>query len=86
MKKTKSLWRVSVVTTPEAEDAVTELLGAVSGQPVSSYFDIEAGVTTITAYCPQKPPSPVWMARPNPCRSGPNQGLRAENRLRQSHR
>ena len=51
MKTTKSLWRVSVVTTPEAEDAVSELLGAVLGQPVSSYFNLETGVSTVTVYC-----------------------------------
>ena len=53
--KTKSLWRVSVATTPEAEDAVSELLGAVLGQPVSSYFNLETGVSTVTIYCEQKP-------------------------------
>ena len=54
-EETKSLWRVSVVTTPEAEDAVSELLGAVLGQPVSSYFNLETGVTTVTVYCQRKP-------------------------------
>ena len=34
MKTSKSLWRVSVATTPEAEDAVSELLGAVLGRLV----------------------------------------------------
>jgi ribosomal protein L11 methyltransferase len=54
MKTTKSLWRVSVITTPEAEDAVSELLGALLGQPVSSFFNLETGVSTVTVYCPQK--------------------------------
>ena len=54
MKTTKPLWRVSVMTTPEAEDAVSELLGAVLGQPVSSYFNLETGVTTVTVYLQQK--------------------------------
>ncbi len=49
--KTKPLWRVSVVTTPEAEDAVSELLGAVLGQPASSYFNLETAVSTVTVYC-----------------------------------
>jgi ribosomal protein L11 methyltransferase len=52
--QTKSLWRVSVVTTPEAEDAVSELLGTVLGQPVSSYFNLETGVSTVTVYCRRK--------------------------------
>ena len=53
--KTRPLWRVSVTSTPDAEDAVTELLGAVSGQSVASWFDIETGVSTVTAYCESKP-------------------------------
>ena len=54
MKTIKSLWRVSVVTTPEAEDAVSELLGAVLGRPASSYFNLETGVSTVTVYLQQK--------------------------------
>ena len=46
--KTKSLWRVSVATTPEAEDAATELLGAVLDRPPSSYYNLETGVSTVT--------------------------------------
>jgi len=57
--KRQSLWRVSVITTPEAEDAVSELLGTVPGQPVSSCFNLETGVTTVTAYCRRKP---AWAA------------------------
>jgi ribosomal protein L11 methyltransferase len=64
MKTTKLLWRVSVITTPEAEDAVSELLGTVPGQPVSSYFNLETGVTTVTAYCRRKPAWPAeWRAK-----------------------
>lgn len=62
--KRQSLWRVSVITTPEAEDAVSELLGTVPGQPVSSYFNLETGVTTVTAYCRRKPAwSADWRAK-----------------------
>jgi ribosomal protein L11 methyltransferase len=57
--KRQSLWRVSVITTLEAEDAVSELLGMVLGQPVSSYFNLENLVTTITAYCRRKPAWPA---------------------------
>jgi ribosomal protein L11 methyltransferase len=57
MKTNKSFWRASVVTTPEAEDAVSELLGAVLGQPASCYFNLETGVSTVTVYCEQKPAS-----------------------------
>jgi ribosomal protein L11 methyltransferase len=48
--KHKSLWRVSVATTPEAEDAVSELLGVMFVQPVSSHFNVETGVSTVTVY------------------------------------
>jgi ribosomal protein L11 methyltransferase len=53
--KSKSLWRVSVATAPEAEDAVSELLGAVLGRTVSSYFNLETGASTVTVYCESKP-------------------------------
>jgi ribosomal protein L11 methyltransferase len=62
--KSESLWRVSVITTPEAEDAVSELLGTVPGQPVSSYFNLETGLSTVTAYCRRKPAWPAeWRAK-----------------------
>jgi ribosomal protein L11 methyltransferase len=48
--KRKSLWRISVTTTHEAEDAVAELLGSTLGQPVSSHFRVETGVSTVTVY------------------------------------
>jgi ribosomal protein L11 methyltransferase len=53
MKTTESLWRVSVVTTPEAEDAVAELLGEAFRQPVSIYFDLETGRSTVAVYLRQ---------------------------------
>jgi ribosomal protein L11 methyltransferase len=44
------LWKVSVSTTPEAEDAVTELLHSFFEQPVSSYTDVETGEVTVATY------------------------------------
>jgi ribosomal protein L11 methyltransferase len=36
----------------------------VPGQPVSSYFNLETGVTTVTAYCRRKPAWPAeWRAK-----------------------
>ena len=52
--KNKSLWRISIVTTLEAEDAVTELLGEMLGQPASSYFNVETGVNLVSVYCSEK--------------------------------
>jgi ribosomal protein L11 methyltransferase len=53
--KRRSLWQLSVTTTPEAEDAVTELLGNTFGQPVAAYTDLETGVSTVTRYFDTKP-------------------------------
>jgi ribosomal protein L11 methyltransferase len=50
MKARKLLWKVSVTTTPEAEDAVTELLEGIFHCPVSSFFDLERKTTQVTAF------------------------------------
>ncbi len=52
--KRKPLWKISVTTTPEAEDAVAELLSAILNLPASAYFDIETGVCTVTVYLQRK--------------------------------
>jgi len=52
--KRPSLWRVSVVTTPEAEEAVAELLDALLRQPISTWFNPETGASTVNAYLLQK--------------------------------
>lgn len=49
------LWKVSVATSPEAEDAVTELLVSAFEQPVASYTDVETGQTAVTTYLRQRP-------------------------------
>jgi ribosomal protein L11 methyltransferase len=54
MKPTKPLWRISVVTTQEAEDAVAELLGAMLGQPASSHFNVETQVSVVSVFGPRK--------------------------------
>lgn len=54
MKSNKPLWRLSVTTTLEAEDAVAELLGATLGQPVSSHFDVEKDSCLVSLFGPQK--------------------------------
>jgi ribosomal protein L11 methyltransferase len=52
--KHKSLWKASVTTTSEAEDAVIELLSAILGLPASAYTDSETGISTVTVYLQQK--------------------------------
>jgi len=59
MKKSITLWRISVATSLEAEDAVAEMLEGVLGEKPSSYFDLEDQVSLVSAYCQQSdPPAP----------------------------
>ncbi|MFN0066830.1 MAG: 50S ribosomal protein L11 methyltransferase [Limisphaerales bacterium] len=48
--KAPPLWHLSVVTAPEAEDAVAELLARLTDVPASSYHHLESGVCTVSAY------------------------------------
>lgn len=48
--RVKELWRISVGTSPEAEDAVTELVTRTVGSPASVYADAETGETTVSAF------------------------------------
>jgi len=57
--KTKPLWKVSIATTPEAEDAVAEMLGAILGCAAVSYHNLETGVSTVTVYCEARPTADV---------------------------
>ncbi len=50
MKKTNPLWRLSVATSLEAEDAVAELLASLTGSAVSCYFNLETGVSLVHAF------------------------------------
>jgi ribosomal protein L11 methyltransferase len=53
--KRETIWKASVVTTAEAEDAVTELLAARFAPSPSSYTDVETGHTTVSAYTTTPP-------------------------------
>ena len=57
--KRKSLWKISIATTPEADDAVAEMLGALLSGAAVSYHNLETGVTNITVYCESKPAAEV---------------------------
>jgi ribosomal protein L11 methyltransferase len=50
MKTRKPLWKLSVATTLEAEDAVAELLGEIFGCPASSFFDTEKKISRVTVF------------------------------------
>ena len=51
----ETIWKASVVTTVEAEDAVAELLAAHFAPSPSSYTDVETGNTTVSAYASTRP-------------------------------
>jgi ribosomal protein L11 methyltransferase len=52
----KPLWKVTIATTAEAEDAIGEALSCAVGQAVASYTDLETGRAYVTAYL-DKPPA-----------------------------
>jgi ribosomal protein L11 methyltransferase len=54
MKPAKQLWRVSITTSPEAEDAVAELLGTIFNCNASSYFDVEPQTSVVSIYFSEK--------------------------------
>ena len=57
--KRRQLWRITVATSPEAEEAVAEMLGAILNRAAVSYHNLETGVSTVTVYCEDKPASGV---------------------------
>jgi ribosomal protein L11 methyltransferase len=54
MKSNKSLWRISVATTFETEDAVAELLGTIFGHAASGYFNVETQASIVSVFGPRK--------------------------------
>jgi ribosomal protein L11 methyltransferase len=53
--KPKTLWRISVATTLEAEDAVRELLGKIFNRSASSYSNVQTQMSVISVFCESKP-------------------------------
>ena len=51
----RSLWRVSVLTRAEAEEAVAELLQRTFSEPASSYTDAETQATVVSVYLNTRP-------------------------------
>ncbi len=51
------VWQLSVATSLEAEDAVTELLLSIFQQSVATYFDCESNLLTCTMYSAARPGS-----------------------------
>jgi ribosomal protein L11 methyltransferase len=63
MKKQKTLWRISVATSLEAEDAVGELLAAIFGQASVTYHDLEKQTSLVSMFIEQGKFSPVGIRR-----------------------
>ena len=55
MKTSKPLWRISVTTSLDAEDAVTEMLAGIVGVAAAAYFNLETAVSTVSVFRDQKP-------------------------------
>ena len=63
MKKLKPLWRISVVTVLEAEDAVGELLAGIFSQASVAYHDLEKQTSLVSIFIEQGKFSPVGARR-----------------------
>jgi ribosomal protein L11 methyltransferase len=59
MKSGKPLWRISVATTLEAEDAVGELLGSQSSCAPAACFDFETGTSLVSVFSGKKFPPAI---------------------------
>lgn len=55
MKTKKPLWRISVMTSLETEDAVAEMLGSLLNAIAAAYFDVETRVSTVSVFTDAKP-------------------------------
>src|ERR1043165_724945 len=53
--KRRALWKVSIIASPQAEEAVTELLLRTFGGQAASYTDIDSGTTTVSVFSQNKP-------------------------------
>lgn len=62
-KPSASLWQLTIEVTPEAEEAVTELLSQILNQPVSSYTHLETQVTAVTCFLKSRKLWPISSRR-----------------------
>jgi ribosomal protein L11 methyltransferase len=66
--KRETIWKTSIATSAEAEDAVAELLATHVAPGPSAYTDVETGVTTVSVYTTTPPKK--FPATKNALRSG----------------
>lgn len=57
MKRRQALWKLTITTTLEAEDAVVEMLGEIFGQAPSAYFDFEKKINCVTVFLTRRIPA-----------------------------
>ncbi len=50
------MWKLTITTTSQAEDAVAELVERVFGQPAAVHTNIATGRAEVTIYCETRPP------------------------------
>lgn len=55
MKTQKPLWRISVATSPDAEDAVAEMLRDLFHAAAATYSNAETGLSTVSVFQDRKP-------------------------------
>ena len=46
----KPLWKISVATSLEAEEAVVEMLGALTDKPAAAYYNLESRVSSVSVF------------------------------------
>jgi ribosomal protein L11 methyltransferase len=55
----KPLWKISVATSLEAEEAVVELLGSLTGKAPAAYFNLETRVSSVSVFGDQPFPKEI---------------------------
>jgi ribosomal protein L11 methyltransferase len=63
MKSPKPLFCVSVLSTPEAEDAIVELLTSLLGLPAAAYFDLKSRTSRVSVFVEGGKFSPVGVRK-----------------------
>ena len=62
VKRRAALWKVSLPVLEESEEAVSEALSDVFGQPPSTFCDVETGKSVVEIYLPHPPRKQQWSA------------------------
>ena len=82
--KRDSLWKISVNTSPEAEEAVTQLLHEIFGQPATVYVDAQSHATVVSVYLPAKAPPGTRKSAANEVEDDGHDSERFKDQIRQA--